>query len=127
VATDWPLSGQLHLRHQADHAICVRNVFGITVFRSRISYFRMRGRIPGRSPTSEWRASEWRDVASSERFVESHRAVGNPNESWPRRQRTLCGKQDGDAVRGDPQRSQQGARQMRERDDDADGRHSTVG
>jgi hypothetical protein len=48
VATDWPLSGQLHLRHQVDHAIWVRNVFGITVIRLRISYFRMRGSIRGR-------------------------------------------------------------------------------
>ena len=40
---------------------------------------------------------------------------------------TLCGNQDGDALRGDPQRYQQGARQMRERDDDAEGRHFTIG
>ena len=36
VATEWPLSGHLHLRHQADHAKQVRNVRGITVFRSRL-------------------------------------------------------------------------------------------
>jgi hypothetical protein len=37
VATEWPLSGQLRLCHQVDHGTCVRNVFGITVFRFRIS------------------------------------------------------------------------------------------
>jgi len=33
LATEWPLSGQLLLQHRVDHAGCVRNVFGITVFR----------------------------------------------------------------------------------------------
>jgi hypothetical protein len=46
VATECPLSGQLHLRHRVDHAICVRNVFGVTVFRLRISRFHMRRSTP---------------------------------------------------------------------------------
>jgi hypothetical protein len=37
VATEWPLSGQPDERHHVDHAKRSRKVFGITVFRFRIS------------------------------------------------------------------------------------------
>jgi hypothetical protein len=58
VATEWPLSGQLLLRHRADYARWVRNVFGITVFRLR-SRLRIRIRSPPSHPVPP-PASRWR-------------------------------------------------------------------